>query len=69
MPTPSPVPTPSPIPVGGLADFPDIDESPADASGSSGASSFALAALVSGLVATLAVFATGAWYAKRRWLR
>ena len=53
--------------IGGIADFPDIDGSPAGASGSSGGSSFTLA-LVSGLVAVLAMFAAGAWYARRRWL-
>ena len=66
-PTPTPAPTPTPIPVGGIADFPDIDGSPADAAGSSGDSSFTLA-LVSGVVAALAMFAAGAWYARRRWL-
>ena len=57
------------VSVGGIADFPDIDESPADASGSSEGSSFALVPLVSGLVAALAMFAAGACYARRRWLR
>ena len=56
------------VSVGGIADFPDIDQSPADASGSSGSSSFALA-VVGGSIAALAVFATGVWYAGRRWLR
>ena len=69
-PPPTPTPTPEPVSVGGIADFPDIDQSLADASGSSsGGSSFALAALLSGLVAALAMFAAGAWYARRRWLR
>ena len=56
------------VSVGGIADFPDIDQSPADAAGSSGRSSFALA-VVGGAIAALAVFATGVWYAGRRWLR
>ena len=56
------------VSVGGIADFPDIDESPAAASGSSGGPSLTLA-VVSGLVVALAMFATGAWYARRRWLR
>ena len=58
-----------PVSVGGIADFPDIDQAPEDAPGSSEGSSFALTALVSGLVAALAMFAAGAWYARRRWLR
>ena len=67
-PTPTPAATPTPVPVGGIADFPDIDESLAVADGSSGSSSFALA-LVGGLMAALAMFTAGAWYARRRWLR
>ncbi len=59
----------SPASVGGIADFPDIDEPPADASGSSGSSSLALTASVSGLVVALAMLAAGAWYARRRWLK
>ena len=55
--------------VGGIADFPDIDESPTDASGSSsGGSSLALA-VVSGFVAAVAMLAAGAWYVRRRWLQ
>ena len=69
IPPPPPTPTPAPVSVGGIADFPDIDQSPADAPGSSGGSSFALAALVSGLAVVLAMFAAGAWYARTRWLR
>ena len=70
-PTPTPVPTPTPTPfsVGGISDFPDIDGSPAAVSGSSEGSSFALAALVSGLLVAFAMFVAGAWYARRRWLR
>ena len=66
--TPTPVPTPTPFSVGGIAAFPDIDESPANISGSSGGSSIALAA-IAGLLAALAVLAAGAWYARRRSLR
>ena len=67
-PTPAPTPTPEPVSVGGIADFPDIDQSPVDGPGSSGGSSFVLAALVSGLAVALAMFAAGAWYARTRWL-
>lgn len=68
-PTPVPTPTPAPVSVGGLADFPDIDQSPSEAPGSSEGSSFVLVALVSGLVVALAMFAAGAWYVRMRWLR
>ena len=68
-PSPSPTASPTPFSVGGIADFPDIDELPTDAAGSSGSSSLTLAALVSGLMVALAMFAAGAWYARRRWLQ
>ena len=58
----------APVSVGGIADFPDIDESLAEVAGSSGGSSFALTALVSGMVVAFTMFAAGAWYARRRWL-
>ena len=58
----------APPPVGGIADFSEIDESLADASISSGSSSFLPTALASGLAAAVAIAASG-WYAWRRWLR
>jgi len=57
-----------PVSVGGIADFPDIDQSLADDAASSGGSSFGLA-VVGGLMAALAMVAAAAWYAGRRWLR
>ena len=58
----------APPSVGGITDFPDIDESLADASISSGSSSLLPTALASGLAAAVATAASG-WYAWRRWLR
>jgi hypothetical protein len=55
----------SAIPVGGIADFPDVEESAPGMADSSDGSSFPYAALAGGLVA-LAALAAGGWYARRR---
>lgn len=59
-----------PAPVGGIADFPDIDEPSFNTSEPSDESSFPLAALAGGLAAAVAALAVaGGWYARRRRLR
>ena len=56
----------APVSVGGIADFPDIDESLAEVAGSSGGLSFPLAPLVIGLVIALAAVAGVSWHRYRR---
>ena len=59
--------------VGGIADLPDVAGTSAEKAGASAPGSGFLprgyAALAGGLAAALLVAATGAWYARRRWLK
>jgi alpha-tubulin suppressor-like RCC1 family protein len=52
--------------VGGIAELPDVAQSPASQSGSSAGS---YAALAGGLAAAVLALTAGAWYARRRWMR
>jgi len=52
--------------VGGIAELPDVAQSPASQSGSSAGT---YAALAGGLAAAVLTLMAGAWYARRRWVR
>ncbi|MEE8347116.1 MAG: hypothetical protein V3S20_07200, partial [Dehalococcoidia bacterium] len=67
-PTPTPVaPTPTPgAAVGGIGDFPDIDEQPPKTGGSSGDSSAQAYALSGAGVAAVAAVVIAVWYVGRR---
>ena len=66
-PTPTPTPTPTPMPGGGIADFPDVDDTAPIPADPSGGSSFPYAALAGGVSAAFAIIGAGGYYARRRW--
>jgi hypothetical protein len=69
----TPTATPTPPPVGGIAELPVLARASADEAGTStddpGWSPGNYAALAGRLAVAVAALATGAWYARRRWLR
>jgi len=69
QPCPTPTPTPAPFSptVGGIAELPDMAQTPAGQSGSSEPPYAVLAGAIAA-AAALAIGA-GAWYARRRWAR
>ena len=54
-------------PVGGIAEAPATEASPAEMAESSGGSSSALYAAVAGAAAGAVLLGAGGWYARRRW--
>lgn len=56
---PAPTPTATPAAVGGIAELPDASDSSAPN----------YVAVAGGIAAAFAALSTGAWYARRRWLR
>lgn len=62
---------PSGLSVGGIAEYPDVDELPQEGAGPGGGSSSSPYAAIAGGAAAvaLALAAAGGWYIRRRWLR
>jgi len=59
---------PTPGAVGGIAELPDVDATPLEATDSSGPSTGLLAGIAAVGVAAAATLSGAAWYARRRWL-
>jgi hypothetical protein len=55
--------------VGGIAEYPDVDASPAAADSSGGSSPPPYAAIASAAAAAAAALVAGGWFTRRRWMR